>query len=592
MIDRTTRLRWRRRVRRSRRQVEDMGTQAEEHLDRHLFKRLNRFINVRRFIATWIAFMLLLIGGVFMQIRGLGKHYLAAQPAPGGIYVEGILGSFTNANPLYANNSVDSSVSRLVFASLLKYDQNHQLVGDLADSYTSDERGSTYTVHLRPDLKWQDGEPLTADDVVFTYQSIQNPDAQSPFASSWRGITISAKDKQTVVFVLPNALSAFPYSLTTGIVPKHLLSGIPITQLRSVNFNVTKPIGSGPFKWEAIEVKGDTPETREQQIALVPYEDYHAGKAKLSKFIVRSFHDEQHMVQSFNSNELNGMAGLNDTPEGYNKNINIYEHDIPLLSEVLVFLKNSNEVLQDAKVRQALTRATNTGQIIGELGHPVIPAREPLLQAQVGYDKSLQELSYDPAQAKSLLEGSGWKVGKNGIRFKDGKPLTIRVYAQDNSDYTKVTKTLKDQWQAVGVDFQLFLQADTDLQTTVAFHNYDALVYGISVGVDPDVLAYWHSSQADITSSHLNLSEYKSPTADKSLEAGRTRTDAAIRAIKYHPFLQAWHDDAPAIALYQPRFLYITRGQLFNFKPISMVGGPDRYANVENWMIHETRTAE
>ncbi len=592
MIDRTTRLRWRRRVRRSRRQVEDIGTQAEEQLDRHLFKRLNKFLNVRRFIAAWILFVLLLIAGVFMQIRGLGEHYLSAQPAPGGIYVEGVLGSFTNANPLYANNSVDSSVSRLVFASLLKYDQNHQLVGDLADSYSSDDRGSTYTVHLRPNLKWHDGQPLTADDVVFTYQSIQNPDAQSPFASSWRGINVTAKDPQTVVFVLPNALSAFPYSLTTGIVPKHLLAGIPITQLRSVSFNVTKPIGSGPFKWEAIEVKGQTPETREQQIALLPFEDYHAGKPKLGKFIIRSFHNEANMTQSFKNNELNGMAGLNDTPEGLKDDINIYEHNIPLLSEVLVFLKNSNEILQDVKVRQALTRATNTAQVITALGHPVIPAKEPLLQSQVGYDKTLQELNYDPAQAKVLLDAAGWKVGAGGVRYKDGKKLTIKLYAQNNSEYTKVTNNLQQQWQAVGVDAQVFLQPDTDLQSTVGFHNYDALVYGIGIGVDPDVLAYWHSSQADINSAHLNLSEYKSQAADKALEAGRTRTDPAIRAVKYHPFLQAWHDDAPAIALYQPRFLYITRGQVFNFKPVSMVGGPDRYANVENWMIHEERAAE
>ncbi|HSX44230.1 MAG TPA: ABC transporter substrate-binding protein [Candidatus Saccharimonadales bacterium] len=592
MIDRTTRLRWRRRVRRSRRQVEDIGTQAEEQLDRHLFKRLNKFLNVRRFIAAWILFVLLLIAGVFMQIRGLGEHYLSAQPAPGGIYVEGVLGSFTNANPLYANNSVDSSVSRLVFASLLKYDQNHQLVGDLADSYSSDDRGSTYTVHLRPNLKWHDGQPLTADDVVFTYQSIQNPDAQSPFASSWRGINVTAKDPQTVVFVLPNALSAFPYSLTTGIVPKHLLAGIPITQLRSVSFNVTKPIGSGPFKWEAIEVKGQTPETREQQIALLPFEDYHAGKPKLGKFIIRSFHNEANMTQSFKNNELNGMAGLNDTPEGLKDDINIYEHNIPLLSEVLVFLKNSNEILQDVKVRQALTRATNTAQVITALGHPVIPAKEPLLQSQVGYDKTLQELNYDPAQAKVLLDAAGWKVGAGGVRYKDGKKLTIKIYAQNNSEYTKVTNTLQKQWQAVGVDAQVLLQSDTDLQSAVGFHSYDALVYGISIGVDPDVLAYWHSSQADINSAHLNLSEYKSQAADKALEAGRTRTDPAIRAVKYHPFLQAWHDDAPAIALYQPRFLYITRGQVFNFKPVSMVGGPDRYANVENWMIHEERAAE
>jgi hypothetical protein len=125
MINRTTRLRWRRRFRRSRKQVEGMSTQAEEQLERHFFKRLARLQSVRRFVIGWLLLFLLLIGGVVSQIRQLGGFYLAPQPVAGGTFVEGMLGSFTNANPLYATTAVDSSVSRLVFGSLFKYDQKH-----------------------------------------------------------------------------------------------------------------------------------------------------------------------------------------------------------------------------------------------------------------------------------------------------------------------------------------------------------------------------------------------------------------------------------------------------------------------------------
>jgi peptide/nickel transport system substrate-binding protein len=127
---------------------------------------------------------------------------------------------------------------------------------------------------------------------------------------------------------------------------------------------------------------------------------------------------------------------------------------------------------------------------------------------------------------------------------------------------------------------------DTDLQSALSAHNYDALLYGISLGADPDVFAYWHSSQADLRSpSRLNFSEYRSAVADKALEGGRTRSVDAVRAAKYRPFLDAWQKDTPALALYQPRYLYLARDPLFGFAPVRMNSGADRLDNVENWKI-------
>src|SRR6185369_12819585 len=128
MIDRTTRLRWRRRIRRSKRQVEDIGTQAEEKLEKHFFKRLVKLPGVLRFTVTWLVLLVLLISGLVVQSRALDNYFLRDQPVPGGTYVEGVLGSFTNANPLYATASVDKSVSKLIFAGLLKYNDKNELI--------------------------------------------------------------------------------------------------------------------------------------------------------------------------------------------------------------------------------------------------------------------------------------------------------------------------------------------------------------------------------------------------------------------------------------------------------------------------------
>lgn len=592
MINRTTKLRWRRRFRYRKRQVEDISSQAEDHLDRHFFRRLSRLADVRRFVISWVLLLILLIAIVILQIRGLGNYYLHTQPLPGGTYTEGILGSFTNANPLYATGSVDSDVARLVFAGLLKYDQNNHLVGDLANKWEVDEHGVRYTVHLRPNLTWQDGQSLTAADVAFTYHIIQNPDAKSPLASSWQGISVIAQDAHTVVFTLPNPLSSFPYSLTNGIVPQHSLASFPTAQLRSINFNTANPMGSGPFKWQAIEVHGDTPATREQRIALVPNEHYYGGKPKLDKFIIRSFHDEKQLLDSFRKQELNSVAGLEKLPADLEKDSSIHTYNLSLTSEVLVFFETNQAILKDAAVRRALLQATDTNQVLGGLGYPVIAAHEPLLQSDVGYDKTLAQAGFNLAAAWQILDQAGWKTSPDGIRMKDGKPLSLTLYSQNTAEYQSVTSTIEKQWRAAGVKVETVLQSDTDIQGNLVRHDYDVLIYGIALGVDPDVFAYWHSSQADPRSSHLNLSDYKSGAADKALEAGRTRTDAVLRTIKYKPFLQAWHDDVPAIALYQPRLLYVTHGQLFGFDERSLNSGADRYANVNNWMIRQTKAAK
>lgn len=589
MIDRATKLRWRRIFRRRKRQVEDLGIQTEEHLERHFFRRFGRLKDVRRFVVSWVMlFIVLGIGGV-IQLRALSSYYQESRAVPGGSFSEGIIGSFTNANPLYASGPVDSAVSRLMFSSLFRYDENNVLVGDLVENWTVDERGLRYTFNLRPNVRWHDGHLLTAEDVVFTYKTIQNPDAKSPFFGSWQGITVESPDERTVVFILPNVLSSFPYALTNGIVPKHHLDDVPATQLRSADFNSAKPVGSGPFKWERVEVRGDLPETREEQIGLIPNEDYYGGTPKLQQFIIRSFHDEKQMIDVFNRGEIQAMVGLDTIPDSL-KGENIQAFNIPLTGEVLVFFKTTMPELSDAKVRQALSMAIDVPTLVNGLPLPTVAARSPLLPDMVGYDKAITQAGLNIDQANALLDQAGWVKGTDGIRYKDGKPLRFRLFGQDSNEYKYVTEKLKQAWQNIGADAAVELIQDADLQGVASRHEYDVLLYGISLGTDPDVFPYWHSSQIDPRlPNHLNFSEYKSSVVDRALEAGRTRSDVAVRAVKYRPFLEAWRNDAPALALYQPRFVYITRGTLFNFGPRTLNGATDRYSNVNNWMVRQAK---
>ena len=579
-------LRFRRRLRKSQRQVEDLGSQAERNIERHLFRRFERLSMVRRFVLAWTGLFVLLIGVLIWQLFALSNYYQTQQPVPGGIYSEGLQGSFTTANPLYATKPVDATVSRLIFAGLFKYNEQNKLVPDLASDYSVDAAAKTYTVHLKPGLTWQDGKPLSSADVVFTYHAIQNPDAQSPFIGGWQGVKISAPDTKTVVFDLPNGLASFPYNLTTGIVPAHILSAVPMSDLRTTDFNTVKPIGAGPFRWQTVQVSGGDPTNAEQQIALLPFAGCAGGAPKLKEIIIHAFANEDRLISDFDDGQLTAAAGLNNVPPAVEHDKNVARHEFLLTAGTYVFFKTSGGILADAKVRQALVSASDPSAIIKKLGFATRRVNEPFLQGQLGYDPASAQATSNPAAAKTTLDQDGWVAGKNGVRVKNGQPLQFSLYALDTPEDRMIIGELQKAWQPLGVKLVVQLQTSDDFGTTLNTHGYDAILYGISIGADPDVFAYWDSSQANVLSQNrLNLSEYKSGTADSSLEGGRTRLDPSLRAIKYKPFLQAWQQDAPALGLYQPRYLYLTHGKVYGLNDHALNSGIDRFTNVNNWMV-------
>lgn len=587
MVRRTHRLRLRRKMREHRRQMETAGDQT----DRYVLRRLDRLIKVRRFVAVWLVLIVILAGSTVMQMSSLGQYYQKLRPAAGGVYTEGVVGAFTNANPLYAATASDKTVSKLLFSGLLKYDENNKLTGDLAESWQADERSKVYTVKLKKDLRWSDGAPLTADDVAFTYAVAQNADAQSTLYSSWQGVTIEAKDDQTVVFTLDNSLASFPQSLTTGIIPQHILKDVPMTDMRTTPFNNSKPIGAGPFVWRDLSIyTGNDVVERQEQIVLNANNTYHAGRPKLNTFIVKAFRDEQQMIKRYNDHELNAMVGLATISDDISEQAEAYS--LSQAAATMAFFKTTSGVLADKTVRQAMVKATDTNAVRKTLAYSARPVDEPLLRGMLGYDAAHAQFGYDLAAATKQLEEAGWVLpeGKQ-VREKGDQKLEFALYAESNGETTRVTRELQKQWQKAGAGVKVELQSSADFQVTVAEHGYDVLLTGISVGIDPDVFVYWHSSQADVlSSSRLNFSEYKSGAADEALSSARTRTDESLRAAKLRSFLSAWKDDAPAVGLYQPRVLYVVRDPVYGLEDHQVVSATDRLANVHEWQIRLVKT--
>lgn len=581
----------RRKMRRQKRQVEGISVQADDSLNRHIFKRFHHLYDVRRFVITWTLLVVFIGFGALWQVRGLDNFYLKLAPVSGGIYREGIIGAFTTANPLFAITSVDSSVSHLVFSGLFTLSPEGVLESDLATDFTVDEDGLLYTVRLRNDVMWHDGEQLKADDVVFTYERIKNPETKSPLQSGWAGVEVVEVDDYTVQFKLPNTLSSFEYSLVNGIIPKHVLDQTAPADLRSSTFNSVWPIGSGPFRYVSVEVLGEDIDTKNEKVTLEANADYYDRAPSIDGISIRTYRDEDSMLRAFETKEISAMVGLQSMPDTFSNDATVSTLSIPLSSQVHIFLNNSSPQLTEVNVRKALLLGTNTELLRQSIGYELIPSDSPFLKSHFTYDTAKVQAGYDKAAAEKLFDESGWIKNSEGIREKDGVQLKLRVVSQSLTEYATVVQTIQEQWKEIGVNVDAFLQPEEDVQSgAVVRHDYDVLLYGISLGPDPDIFAFWHSSQADPrVKSRLNLSEYKSATADKALEGGRTRLNQDLRKIKYQPFLDAWLADTPAIALYQPRFLFVVRGTLDGFVSGEFNSPVDRFYSVNDWLIRKEK---
>ncbi len=590
ILDPKTRLRLRRIVRAKKRQVSEASQETDKQLDRLVLRRFWRLQNVRRFVVMWLLLIGLSVFGVFLQGRMLVPYYQEVRATVGGTYREAIIGSYTNANPLYASGSVDSAASKLLFSSLFTYDKYNKLVPDIAVEYEFDETGTEYVVTLRDDVYWHDGEQLTADDVAFTYQLIANPDARSPLFSAWSETEVEAVDDFVVRFELPSPFVAFPVAMTNGILPKHIVEDIPPHQLRSHLFNTIEPIGTGPFALDTIEVSG-AGEEREERLAFRAHEQYHRGQPNIDRFILRTYQSESRALEAFAREDVFAVVGIDSTEHDALEGVEFHEYLVTLAGQVGVFFKTSASVFESRAVRRALVQMIDVEAALSGLDGPVQRSDSPLLPIHQGYDEEIVQLPYDPEAAVERLEGADWQRNDEGRWVnEDDEVLAFSLVAANVSDARIVTAALQEQWHNQGVIVEVVLEDVADIQQTIRNHDFVALLHALSIGIDPDVYAFWHSSQAEVLAENrLNFSDYSSTVADESLESGRTRSDDELRSVKYEPFLRQWRSDAPALMLYQPRFRYITRAPVEGFSPKLMNAGTDRMLTVHEWYIRQSR---
>ncbi len=541
-------------------------------------KYFKNFLSQNERRAIVILTFIFLASAVFGAARFILAKTVSA-PDFGGEYVEGLIGFPQYVNPLLAQtNDVDTDLSKLIFSGLFKYNEKRELVPDLAEKFEISEDKKIYTVYLKENLRWQDDEPLTAADVVFTLSLIQDPLFKSPLYSSFRGVETEKVDDRTVRFKLTEAYVAFSGMLTFGLLPEHLWYDVPPQSANLAEYNI-KPVGSGPFEFKSL--------TKDKNggikiYTLVRNEKFYGQKPYLEKLIFKFYPDFPTALDALQNKNIEGITFV---PEEYkeslqSKKIKKYLLSLPQYTAIF-FNQKSNEFLKDESVRKALALAIDKTKLVEEvLGQDGEVILGPILPGYVGYSDQIKS-EFNQTTAAELLEKAGYKLD-NGVRKKGEQVLKITLTTVERSEYVKTAEATKSAWEALGVQVDLQVIPGMRIQREVIRPRvYEALIIGTVVGFDPDPFPFWHSSQVEDPG--LNLSLYANRKVDKLLEEARQESNILERAKKYIEFQNILIEDTPAVFLYSPRYTYAV-GEEVRGIGVSRINVPsDRFAGIENW---------
>ncbi|MEP7205149.1 MAG: peptide ABC transporter substrate-binding protein [Candidatus Saccharibacteria bacterium] len=554
------------------------------HARKFVVKRWSSAREVRHRIITWVVATGLLIGAVGLQLMWYQRSYQSNTVASNGTYVEAVLGPVDTLNPLFASNSAEDSVSHLLFSRLLSYDTSGHLNNDLATHLVVNKTGTIYTIQIRSDAYWHDGVKLTAKDVAFTVGLLKNSSVGSTSPDDWKGITVDIVNNTTLKFTLPVIIAAFPHALTFPILPEHLLSKVEPNAIRENSFSHS-PIGSGPFKFR-FEQDIDASVGR-KIIHLARNTDYYGGVSKLDLFQLHVYGTQDSIVRALESDEVNAASGLSASNLGQIDKSRYEIESKPVMGGVYALLNTTGGILKDKAVRMALQRGTNTNAIRSDLPDGTPPLSLPFINGQISGDVP-RVANYDKKAAEKLLDEAGW-VREGTVRKKAGVDLKLTVVTTKDSDYERVLETLAGQWRDLGVTVSTKVVDPSDpsqrvVQEILQPRNYDVLLYQLNIGADPDVYAYWHSSQA--SSRGANFSNYSNPISDDALISARSRLEPSLRNAKYLTFAKQWVADVPAIGLYQSTTNYVHSKKATGPGDSSVFVSPiDRYSDVLYWTV-------
>lgn len=539
---------------------------------------------------TALTSLLAVAGGAVWVLLVFLEATTTVVPDRGGTLVEGATGQPRFVLPILAQTSdVDMDLSRLVYSGLLSAGEENQLTGDLATAVTISDDGKTYTAELREGVRWHDGEPLTAEDVVFTISLIKDPAVKSPLAPAFQGVTAQKVNDRTVRFTLQEPYAPFLSTLTVGILPSHLWAEIP-PQSIALSERMLRPVGTGPFRFEKLKKSELSGEIREYR--LVRNEQYHRSAPLLDGVTFKFFQSPDDLLRALRRGEVNGASLLPASlVQDANRASAVRVQRLRLPQYFAVFMNQAKSApLSDPAVRRALAGSTDRAKIVAEALHGEgEPADAPITKGSTGYAETLAANSFDIEKARQNLREAGWKDDDgNGRAEKDGVPLQFSLATSDWPEYVTTAKLLAEQWRAIGAEVSVQSVTVGTMQAEILRpRNYEALLYGEVLGMEPDLYPFWHSTQT--RDPGLNLALFKDRASDQLLEEARKTTDMEKRSAAYRKFQERLAEEVPAIFLYSPTYAYAVpqnlRGTFLERAPLPA----DRFATVATWHLKTKR---
>ena len=518
-----------------------------------------------------------------------------AQPVTGGVHSEALIGEIIRLNPILDfSNQPDRDIDRLIYHGLLHFDSRGIPVPDLAAAWSISADATLYTFTLREDAVWHDGEPVTSDDIVYTYSKLQDDNYPGPedIHELWNQVNIIRLDDRRVQFQLPEPFAPFLDYLSVGLLPDHLLRGVSAGDLIDHPFNLD-PIGTGPFRLDQFILE----ENRITGVSLVAFDEFYGQQPFLERIELILFENEQDALKAYNNGEVKGIGYLGESilSEGLSlPSMNVHSARLPRLGLIFLNLQNpEKDFLSEKTVRRALAIAINRQWIIDQvfLGQAV-QSIGPIMPGTWAFAEGIKALPFDPDEAAQILESEGWELPAGASpgtpeyqRVKDEEILSLELVHREDDTNTQIAELVKQYWEAIAIQVELVpVSSDSLLNDFLQPRDYQAALTELDLGSypDPDPYSLWHDSQ---TETGQNYSGFSDRNISIWLEQARTTPDRGRRSDLYTSFQYRFQDQVPSILMYYPIYNYgidaqvqgVTVGPLFN--------PSDRFNTVFDWYL-------
>ncbi|MBN2282325.1 MAG: peptide-binding protein [Deltaproteobacteria bacterium] len=504
----------------------------------------------------------------------------AGAPAFGDILIEGSIGDASNLIPLLSTDSSSHGISAMIFNGLIKYGKDMNIEGDLAESWDISDDGLSITFHLRKNVRWHDGHPFTAEDVLYTYQVTVDPKTPTAYAGDFLKVKkAEVLDSHTFRVTYDKPFAPALESWGSSILPKHLMAGTDITKSPLARH----PVGTGPYRFKEW-VTGE-------KIVLSSNHEHFEGRPYIDGYIMRIIPD---MATMFLELRATGIDQMNLTPLQYTRqtenavfrnNYNKYRY----LAFGYTYLgyNLTNPLFRDKAVRQAISYAVNKQEIIDGvlLGLGKI-ATGPYKPGTWPYNPDVKRYPYDPGKAKELLKEAGWEDHDgDGVLDRDGRPFEFEIITnQGNEMRAKCAEIIQRRLSELGITVKIrVIEWAAFINEFINKKKFDSTILGWTITLDPDLYDVWHSSKTK--PGELNFISYRNEEVDRLIEEGRSTFDREERKRCYDRIQEILAEEQPYTFLYVPDALPIINSRFQGIEPAPIGIG----YNYIKWYVPEDR---